>query len=365
MKNTKELYVVNFDFKNRQEVWQAIAACSTRKELDDLLGFLADFEEKWGKWEVKNTDDGVRVENRFRTRDSSKVWATHVEDLVLTDSGKICYYAQPSGKVVDDDYFIRRRWNYFDPIESSGKPIWMGADYSAAMEPGVAYWTRGSGLNELCSDSITALLSSIQLETQNKLMPYAYSDEYSDEYSDDDNDNEASLRAALIKDAKARLSEWEKRVSTRTGQPGRQVWTDTDANFIINMADKFVDSWCRGNRSEENDIICRVLDTLYNEEFKTGSFSQNGKLVYYICPADTPDEVIDYLKAVWLGAGIEFKVSNHKCTKDEFLRKHIRVTDYFAVKWDANDIKQRVAKIFNCSPEDVCVLDLNGEELET
>lgn len=130
------------------------------------------------------------------------------------------------------------------------------------------------------------------------------------------------------------------------------------------MAEKFIAN--RGNESEKNDIICRVLDTLYNEEFKTEIFSQSGgEVASYICPADTPDEVIDYLKAVLQGTGIEFKVSEQKCTKDEFLRKSVLAINYYAVKWDVNDIKQRVAKIHNCSLDDVCVLDLNGEELKT
>lgn len=144
-----------------------------------------------------------------------------------------------------------------------------------------------------------------------------------------------------------------------------------DINFLINMSDKFATASAKSdNILEENGIICRVLGTLLGEEFKYGWFDTGDDwdaslYLYYICPADISDERLNYIGAVLQGIGVEVKLANIKCSKEDFLEDNVDTTrDYLCGLKDDDDIMQWVANKYGCSPDEVYLLDETDDYLD-
>lgn len=136
--------------------------------------------------------------------------------------------------------------------------------------------------------------------------------------------------------------------------PGRELQ-------YIKLANEF--TYCESR--EENNIICKVLQMEYDEEFINGTITGNsqGDWMEYICPKKIANRV-PYIEAVLFATGTEFAITEDKLdldgkTEDEINQAFDDADKFydFTELWKEEDIKKWLADMIHCKPEEVEILE--------
>lgn len=144
---------------------------------------------------------------------------------------------------------------------------------------------------------------------------------------DDYNKEDGPLQNQLLEVAKTYINSYDSKLKL----------SDSSLNFVINKAMQFYD--CKSD--EENDLLCEVLETLYNKDFINGTFRGNsqGDWLDYICPEDLGPR-LNYIEAVIMGTGTEFKISTEKCERDDFETDAVDCYYDYTDLWKEEDVKK-------------------------
>lgn len=120
---------------------------------------------------------------------------------------------------------------------------------------------------------------------------------------------------------------------------------------------KLVNEFQSGKSTEENDVLCKLLELEYGEAFVTGTihgYSQ-GDWMEYICPRLMAGRV-PYIEAVLMGTGTEYGITEdmiESAAEYEDADKFYDYTDLYRVE----DIREWISDLMHCKPEDVVVLE--------
>lgn len=126
-------------------------------------------------------------------------------------------------------------------------------------------------------------------------------------------------------------------------------FTQTEVKKFKELADKYFNA----NRREENDILCELLEIIYEEPFINGTLrgSCQGDWMEYICPASMRDN-IDWIESVLFATGTEFVISEVPLENPDELDGSNSSIDY-TDKWNEEEVRAWAASIAGCKPEEM------------
>lgn len=128
---------------------------------------------------------------------------------------------------------------------------------------------------------------------------------------------------------------------------------------------KLANEFCSCDGREENDIICKVLQLEYGEEFINGTihgYSQ-GDWMEYICPKKMESRV-HYIESVLFATGSEMAITEEKLdldgkTEDEINQAFDDADKFYDYTnlYKEEDIKEWIADMMHCKIEEVELLE--------
>lgn len=124
---------------------------------------------------------------------------------------------------------------------------------------------------------------------------------------------------------------------------------------------KLIDKFQHCKSQDENDVLCEILELETGEPYINGTlhgYSQ-GDWMDYICPKKLADS-IHYIEAVIMGTGTEYFVSDDMLESEEEFYEAIENGEChteFADLWREEDVKEWIADLYHCKPEEVEVLE--------
>lgn len=128
---------------------------------------------------------------------------------------------------------------------------------------------------------------------------------------------------------------------------------------------KLINEFMTCDSRDENDVLCDILQLEYDEPFITGTlrgYSQ-GDWMEYICPKKM-ESSIHYIEAVLMATGTEFAITEDMLDLDDKDEDEIEEAFDDADKfydftdlWRDEDVKEWVADMMHCKPEEVEILE--------
>lgn len=131
-----------------------------------------------------------------------------------------------------------------------------------------------------------------------------------------------------------------------------EKFTQTEVKKFKELADKYFNA----NHREENDILCELLEIIYEEPFINGTLrgSCQDDWLEYICPAKMRDR-IDWIESVIFATGTEFAISEEPLENSEDMDIS-NFTIAYTDKWHEEDVRAWAANIAGCKPEEMKLL---------
>lgn len=119
---------------------------------------------------------------------------------------------------------------------------------------------------------------------------------------------------------------------------------------------------CRENipRTDDNAVICKLLEMIYDEQFNYGTFHGRvqSEWINYICPVSIPADYLKYIEAVIFETGTEYLVALEPVETPEEIDYSDMITVY-TNKTEIDDLKLHFADILNCQPEEIAILNIS------